>query len=287
MRIIKSIKTLPFLLCLYLPVMAFLLFPAQAKATETEDTFPRIYDDAGLLSTSELAELEELCITNGEDAQIGIFILTHNDAAAVDGEVYIEDFYDSFLYDQFPDSAILLVDMANREVVFEGYGSAETYLHSKRGDVIIEKIKPYLSDGDYVSAFKVYIEKANAYMKDTSAPNYSRDYTPAPENGSEASSEQSSAASVLTNIWFQLVAAIVIGAVTVIIMAYNSGGKMTTGGNTYLDQSRSGLIGRRDDYIRTTVTRVRKPQNNNNSGGGFHGGVSAGGHSHSTSRGSF
>ena len=39
-------------------------------------------------------------------------------------------------------------------------------------------------------------------------------------------------------------------------LAYNSGGNMSVGGRDYLDRSRKGLIGRRDHYIRSTVTRV-------------------------------
>ena len=69
---------------------------------------------------------------------------------------------------------------------------------------------------------------------------------------------------------------------------------MTAGSRDYLDRSKSGLIGRRDQYIRSTVTRVRKPtQNHTSSGsrggsrggfssGGFRGGRSSGGRSHSS-----
>jgi uncharacterized protein len=75
-------------------------------------------------------------------------------------------------------------------------------------------------------------------------------------------------------------------------MAFNSGGRMTAGSSNYMEQNNSGLIGRRDDYIRTQVTRVRKPQNNNSGGGGFNaggfrGGMSGGGRSHSSGGGKF
>jgi uncharacterized protein len=90
------------------------------------------------------------------------------------------------------------------------------------------------------------------------------------------------------NIWVLLAAALVIGAVAVGIMAFNAGGRMTVNGNSYIDPNHSGLIGRSDDYIRTQVTRVHKPQNNsNNNFGGGSGGISSGGSSHSTSSGSF
>jgi uncharacterized protein len=61
---------------------------------------------------------------------------------------------------------------------------------------------------------------------------------------------------------------------------------MTVSGNNYIDSEHSGLIGRRDDYIRTHVTRIHKPQDNNNGGGGG-GGISAGGHSYNGGGGKF
>lgn len=279
MQIVKGkfftiIMALGLLLCSAINVV-------HVAALEATDTLQHIYDDASLLYDSERSALEEKCITYGEDAGMNIFILTHNDPDTPDGEIYIEDFFDQNLLGKYPDSIILLVDMSRRDVIIETYGDTQTYVHSKRGDRIIDKISPYLTDAQYYTAFETYIESSAAYMKDKSDPNYSRDYTKAPEDGY---TEQEN---VLHNIWLQLGVALAIGAITVAVMAYNAGGKMTAGGNTYMDQGNSGLIGRRDDYIRTTVTRVRKPQTNNSSGGGFHGGRSAGGASHGTSRGKF
>jgi uncharacterized protein len=274
-------KAFPVLMVLCL-IFSFALNITSARASETSDTIRHVYDDAKLLSSAEASDIEDKCISYGKDAGINIFILTHDDSSAVDGEIYIENFFDTNLKGTYDDSVILLVDMANRDVVLEGYGTAETYIHSQRGDVIIDKISPYLTDEKYADAFEIYIERSAAYMKDKSDPNYSRNYTTAPETRDTASAEDT----ILTNIWFQLLVAAAIGAISVGIMAYNAGGRMTAGGGTYMDQNNSGLIGRRDDYIRTTVTRIRKPENNN-SNGGFHGGISAGGSSHSTSRGKF
>ncbi|MBB2184298.1 TPM domain-containing protein [Lachnospiraceae bacterium MD1] len=260
-----------------------------------------IYDEADLLSTSERDKLEEMCIEYGEEAGIDILILTHDDRTAPYAETYIEDFED-----QYPagDRVYLLVDMYNRVVFIEGYGLAETYIHSKRIDQIIDDITPDLSDGNYYDAFVSYIEQSSAYMKDDSELNYDHDYNyakPQSSNPNDAYYDEtwpgdssSSNDSILSNILVQLVVAMIIGAVVVAIMAYNSGGKMTAGSNTYMDPSQSGLIGRRDQYIRTQVTRVRKPQNNNSNGGkggfssgGFRGGVSSGGRSHSSGGGRF
>jgi uncharacterized protein len=263
---------------------------------------PHVYDDADLLSTSEIKNLEELCTEYGEASGIEIMILTHNDSTAVYAEDYIENFEDKL---PIGDRVYILVDMYNRVVFMEGYGLAETYIHSKRINTIIEEITPSLSDGEYYDAFVTYIKKSATYMKDDSELNEDHDYSaqkPQSNNPNadyydetyppNYNSNGNKADNIIRNVWFQLAISILIGIIAVSIMAYNSGGKMTTGGNTYMDPNHSGLIGRRDDYLRTQVTRVRKPQNNNNSGGGFNaggfrGGTSSGGRSHSSGGGKF
>lgn len=263
-----------------------------AYAAEDEK---RIYDEAGLLTASEYEKLEDMCLEYGEEAGIEIYILTHDNAKAVDAETYAENFADK---KELVNSVILLIDMYNRDVVIQGYGTAEIYIHSFRGDSIREDITPYLSDGEFYTAFEKFIKESAKYMKDDSYLNtYGSDYN-YDKYGNYVYNDRSperkhKSEGFLTNTWFQLIASLVIGGLVVGVMAYNSGGKMTVRGNDYLDQSRSGLIGRRDIYLRTTITKVRKPTEKNSSSrggfnsGGFRGGSSSGGRSHSSSRGKF
>jgi uncharacterized protein len=284
------------LLCLF--ISAFLPI-GYVLASETNEEITHVFDKAELLSTSEVAELEEMCIEYGETAGIEIILLTHDDPNALYAEDYIEDFEDLL---PVADRVYTLVDMNEGMVFMEGYGLAETYIHSKRIDVITDEMLPYLQDGKFYDAFVVSIKRSAEYMKDDSELNYDHDYTAGtPQNSnpnadyydetwpSDYDSSDDSLSNFLSNVFVQLVAALIIGLISVVIMAYNSGGRMTTGGNTYMDPNHSGLIGRRDDYIRTTVTKIRKPQNNNtghNNGGfnagGFRGGISGGGRSHSS-----
>lgn len=235
-------------------LLSFVSVYSVTALAKTSGNIQHIYDKAGLLSDSELSSLENMCAEYSEKDDLDIIILTHDDPDAVDAEVYIENFIDKM---QYLDSMVLLVDLHNRDVCLESYGNIQSYITGSRGDTIREQITPYLSDGEYAKAFQKFIKGTDKYMN----------YVP-----------------LYLNPLIQLAAALVIGAITVAVMAYNAGGKMTVSGNNYLDSTNSGLIGRRDDYIRTLVTRVRKPQNNGNGGGG---GISAGGLSHTTSRGKF
>jgi Beta-propeller domains of methanol dehydrogenase type len=256
--IIRKQKLLPVISAIaafsLLILMLFLSSAAGVYAAASSKN-QHVYDNAGLLSTSDLENMEEMCTKYSNKDGLDIIILTHNDPNAVAAEKYIEDFNDKM---QYLNSVILLVDLSNRDVCLESYGSIQSKITAARGDVIIEKITPYLSNGDYAQAFEEYIQSSDKYMN----------YVP-----------------LHFNPLVQLAAALLIGGIAVAIMAFNAGGKMTTGAATYMDQNHSGLIGRRDDYIRTQITRIRKPQNNGSSGG--HGGVSSGGLSHTTSSGKF
>ncbi len=256
----------------------------------------RVYDEAGLLTADEYEELEAMCLEYEEEAKAEIFILTHNDSKAVYPERYIENFEDA---QPAADRVYFLYDVYRGEIFIEGYGTAETYVHSKRIDKIFDRMEGDLRAGNYYDAFATYISMATSYMNDdseintdhdysystSSDPNYSNDYD-YDSYYRDGSSKQ--VKDYLTNPWIQLAAALIIGGVAVGIMAYHSGGRMTVRGNDYLDQSHSGLIGRRDIYLRTTITKVRRPTQNNSGGrggfnaGGFRGGISMGGRSHSS-----
>lgn len=291
----------------------------ESSTSESDTDINRVYDDAGLLSPSEIEKLEALSREKGELSGLEIIILTHNDSESTYPEEYIEDFED-----QLPvgDRVYFLYDVFRGEIFMEGYGLAETYIHSKRIDKIFDKVVDDLKAKNYYDAFNIYITMSAAYMEDDSELNYDHDYIyDSPPEGFDPNDEYSydeynydqhytdeeirsrddnnynnrkgePKDSIYLNFWVQLIIALVIGAGVVGIFAYRSGGRMTTSGNDYLDKSRIGLIGRSDTYIRSTVTRRRKPVETDTSSsggsrggfssGGFRGGSSSGGRSHSS-----
>lgn len=291
------------LTCLCLSITLFYIGTVPVSSAQTDQSYQHVYDKANLLSTSELSDLEDLCITYGDAAGIEIMILTHDNSSAPYIENYIEDFEDAL---PEGDRVYLGMDMVERDVFIEGYGSAETYIHSKRINTIINKITPDLSGGNYYDAFVTYVKMTADFMSDDSELNYNHDYTAGtPQSSdpdapnydatwpSDRNSTKSQVLEAMENPMVLLGISLLVGSITVAIMAYNSSGRMTAGGNNYIDQNNSGLIGRRDIYLRTTVTRVRKPQDNQNNrgggvnSGGFRGGVSGGGRSHSSGGGKF
>lgn len=198
--------------------------------------------------------------------------MTINDETLGDGELYLEQMYDNigFGYDKkFGNTAMVVIDMYTREVIIVGFGEAEAYLNSDRIHLMINKMTPFLSDGDYNTALTKFIKLSSQYMKINPSLN--------PDN-------------LFLKLWFQAIISFVIGLVVVAIMAFQSGGKITVNEETYLDHNDSKILAKQDDYIRTTLTKVQKPKPTNTgsgSGGGLGGGTSSGGHSHSSGRGSF
>lgn len=234
----------------------------------------RIYDFAQLLTSDQVRDLEVLAAKHSKKRETDFIVLTSKDAEGKDVVKYMEDFYDEtgLGYDKpYGNTVIITLDMGARDVHVGGFYKGEKFLDNKRSDMVRRKVTPELSSGNYYKAFSTFIKTSSKYMgfRPGANPN-----------------------SPLFSIWFQLIISLAVGGVVVGIMTYRSSAKMTVNEGTYRDPSKSKVIDRRDNYIRTTTTKVKKPSNNSSSGGGGSsfgggGGRSSGGHSHSGSRGKF
>lgn len=246
-------------------VMMLIIFIIQSVNPAMAENNRKIYDGAELLTSEEREELTILSDQYSEDRQVDIIILTTNDTGGLDIQTYMGNFYDEMGlgYDKSHGNTVLLtIDLAQRDIYIAGFYKGEEYLDNSRAESIREKITPDLSNGYYYDAFRSYIELSHEYLGLEPGVN--------PDN-------------ILMKLWFQLVVSISIAGIIVMFMVYRSGGRMTTSGGTYLDASQSAVTQRRDSYVRTDISKVKKPSNNNKGGGG----VTGGGHSHSGSGGKF
>lgn len=286
------------LLSLILTNTLFVLHPLKAIAAPGDQ---KVYDNYGLFNEKEIADLEEVCAKYGEEGKVDIVIVT-DDLNGASPKKYLEDFYDNngFGYDkEFGDAALLLIDMyeANRTVTIQGYGEAEYYINNDRIEYILDDVSSLLKGKKYYDAMEEFAKQAAYYMNEskgvkttpaspTAQPGSGNYYG---ESGYAGPSDYYSQKddNIFFNTFFQLGLAVIIGVITVSIMAANSGGRVTVTSRTYMDERTSGVTASRDDYLRTTVTKVKKPDNDNHntisngsrsSGGG---GISSGGHSHS------
>lgn len=256
-------------------------------ASENQKQF--IFDQAKLLTDTERTELESLAVELGEETETALLVLTLDGTDGKDIKKYVQDYYDeeSPGYDQpFGNTAILAIDMEQRDIYLAGFKKAEDYLDDSTLDYIREEITPALSDGEYFEAFSTFMHESAYYLvDDPSNLENDYDYSGIADSRNEYIEENTSIgmSAIFTNWLFQLIVSVVLAGIVVSIMVFQSGGRVTVNGNTYMDKRNSKIINRHDRFIRKTVTKQRKPQNN--SGGG--GGITGGGHSHSGSRGKF
>ncbi|SHO48477.1 TPM domain-containing protein [Anaerocolumna xylanovorans] len=284
---------------LFFAVLAGLFFfgryPLSVNAS-AEDDKQYVYDNYGLFSEEDVNELTDACLKYREEAQADIIMITSNNLGGKAAIDYLEDFYDEkgFGYDEkFGSTVMMLVYIGEdrRNVTIHGYGKAEYYVNNDRIEHILDDLSPFLKEKKYKKAFVEFAKESAYYMnesegvKEAPASNdpdsgnyYGESSYDGPSNyyGEEKESP-------FYNTLVQLGIALVIGAVSVAVMAFNSGGRMTVQGKDYMDGSNSGILESSDDYLRTTTTRVKKPTPQSDDGprssGG--GGVSSGGHSHS------
>lgn len=237
--------------------------------TEAADTKQRVFDEAGLLSASEIEALEKLSSEYSEKNETDFVFLTTDGADDKGLDIYVEDFADrtGIGYGKHNGSAAIVgIDMASRDVVLRGFDKAKEYLDDQRMDLLRDKITPSLSVGNYYEAFSDFILTADKYMEYNPGVN--------PE-------------SILFKWWFQLGASLALGGIIVGMMAFNSGGRVTVNSRTYFEENNSRINSKRDVFVNQTVSKVKKPTNNNNGGGSTGGGVTSGGRSFSGSSGKF
>lgn len=243
------------------------LFPmSSASAAENKKL---IYDEANLLSKQDRNELNILANQYSAERQTDLIIYTSNNEEQISDLLLTEEFYD----DRAPgfdkkhgNTVILTLDMFHRKMYVAGFYKGEEYVDNSRADKITAKIAPELTDGNYRMAFEKFLNLSYEYLDLKPGVN--------PDN-------------ILFKLWFQLAASVVIGWIVVGIMTSRSGGRVTVNHSTYEDSSSSDVIDRRDEYIRTTVTKRKIDRDDDDRGGGGGGGTTAGGHSHSGSSRSF
>ena len=285
----QFITALFFLTCLLIP------FSISKQVSASIDS-PKVYDYYELFSEQEREELEEILNQYTLEGEVDIVVITTDNLEGKTKQKYMEDFFDkaSLGYDkEFGDTVLLMLYMNpdDRSVEIQGYENSRFYITDVRIESILDEIFPYLSDGDYLKALEEYAKLVAYYMNtEVTAPsnnnsnnnnNNNNSYPSRQDNYESSTSYPSRSEDILRNPLVQLGASLILSGIVVGIMAYHSSGRITTNNRTYLNQQESKVTAHHDIYLRTSVSRVRKPQNNDNNGGHTGGGTSSGGHSHS------
>lgn len=122
----------------------------------------QVTDQAGLLSQSEIEEIESQIEKMEEKTGWDVMAVTTNDAEGMDATYYAEKWLDSHMVGN--DGIIWLIDMENRELVVSGTGEPKDFLTDKRKKSILDSAYEKISNKDYAKTFMVMIQETEKYV---------------------------------------------------------------------------------------------------------------------------
>lgn len=263
LKLIFRLKNKVPLSIINLSLLILLFFsPLTVNAAENQ---LNVIDSANLLEDYQVEKLNSTLTKYSDQYNIDIVILTVNGLNGKSDKQYLEDYVDSVLDARIysENLVILQFDIESRYCTIQAYGHCESIINDDNIEYILDVVAPQITKHDYFNAFMDFGEGIRHYYSNASY-----------EFGQEP---------IYLKTWFQILVSIGIGGLVVGSMAYHSQGRNTVNNHTYLDEKHSGVVARKDIYLRTSLTKVKKPSNDSSGGsrssGG--GGISSGGHSHS------
>lgn len=241
----------------------YLIPTPQAKHVQASSSITRVYDYAKLLTEEEVSRLEALSQSYYFENYTHFLIVTTKDRSEfpVDTTVSYEKQTELFglaVYNYFKDTykedtqncVILTLDVSsNRYISVKAQGNTTTNMNRTRETMIAEKLTSYMKDKNYLGTCQNFVKLSSYYLQ--VKPGINPD-------------------AIYLKTWFQILISVLLGGAIVGIMAFNSGGSITTTEKTYLDEANSHVLARRDRYIRTTKNRRKRENDDNkrNKGGG-------------------
>lgn len=222
---------------------------------------PKIVDNAGLLRASERAALENQAEALSDRLEMDIVIVTVETTGNVDAQVYADDFFDDrgYGYGEEHSGILLLLVMDTRDWVISTSGEGIQRLTRKEANRLFDGVAGDISAGRYYDGFTQYLADMPSYLEET-------------EGGFS-----------LGSLLICLILGMAVGGITLLIMR----GAMKTdkrqhSAASYVIPGSYQLMGRRDFFLYSRTTRIKRADNNNS---GTH--MSSSGHSHGGSRGKF
>lgn len=248
-----------------------------------------IIDDADLISDYE----EQYLLTSIENLQseYGYDIIIHTTPSTYGKDIvsYCDDYYDNGGYAE--DGLIFVISMSERDYYTSTCGTLVDTLPDYEIDNICTNVVPYLSQGDYFTAFETYLDQLNSYFANEI---FGGNYIPPDDHYNEDSYNDYyedynddeyyiSYPSSKPNYLIREIVVIIIGVIVAVIITTIIKSKMNTAvkksdANDYVVGGSFNISGSRDAFIGSHVSRRAIPKNNNTNHGGRIGGGGGGGH---------
>lgn len=244
---------------------------------------PRVIDNAGVLSSSEVKDLELKASALTQEYDMEVVILIVEDLDGTSPMVYADDYFDYNGYGIGSNYSgfLLLLATESRDWWISTSGDAIHALTDYGIQELFSAAAPDLRNDNYYDAFDAYLHAVPRFMEAYKDGHPIDVPVPAIKNPVS-----------FLSIVIALAIGAVIGGITIFIMKAG----MDTSRNKrdaadYLDHNSFNLYANTDRFLYSNVTRTARPKNTNSGGGGSHGGssthVSSSGRSHGGGGGKF
>ncbi len=265
----------------------FTMIPNASAASE----LPLVMDTAWLMSSEDVASLEEKAQALRQEYEMDIVILTVDRLDGKTPERYADDYYaqNGYGYGANYSGVLFLLSMEERDWYISACGDAIYALTDYGIQASAEEALPYLSEGDYYNGFCVWLDTLpvffDAYLSGAPIDGYSDD-SGNHYHGTQESiyyyKEPSS-----PSIFLSLVIGLAAAGITILIMraSMNTKRRQHSAGS-YLAAGSFHLRSHQDIFLYSNISKTARPKNTG-SGGGSSVHHSAGGRSHGGGGGKF
>lgn len=249
----------------------------------------RVFDRAGLFTASEIQELEQEIQAFQKETGMDFVIVTSNESHKGSAQQIADAFYEQggFGLDEEKSGILYYIDMDDRYHYLSTTGAMIDYMTDARIENAIDEVTRYLSAGAYAQGASQMISIVRQYI---------RDGIPEGQYRYDVVTGQRLTARHKALTKNEILLALVIGLAVCLIYVACVRSRYSLKGSTYhysyQDNGSMKLTDQEDTYLRTTTTRVRKPdppENTGSHGGGGGSGVhtSSSGTSHGGGGGHF
>lgn len=227
-------------------------------AVQAAGNLPRVVDDADLLEDSQESALEEKLGEISEKYQCDVVIVTEDSLDGKEATPYADDYYDynGYGYGENHDGILLLVSMAERKwaISTTGYG-IEVFTDAGQ-EYMVEKFKPYLSDGEYEESFTCFADLCDEFLRQAQEGK--------PYDIGNLPKEK------MSPVW--ILVAVGIGFVISLLVTGTMKGQLKSvrsqpAADNYVKPGSFQLRRERDVFLYRTVNRVKKPEPQSSGGG--------------------
>ena len=231
---------------------------------------PLVVDEAGLLTSAQVQQLDSLAESIASENGMDVVILTVTSLNGYSAQKFADNYYDSHGYRY--DGLILLLAIQDREWYISTSGKAIDAFTDYGLEQLEELIVPSFSSGDFFRGFHTFLSEAQKYMQ----AYYQGDPIDVPAR---------SFGSILA-------VSAVIGLATAGISVLCMRGAMNTkrsqySANEYIKDGSFSLPVRQDIFLYSNVSKTKRPENNGSGKGGSTVHTSSSGRSHGGRGGKF